>query len=88
MDHWIGIVTRFAAAVGVKRNLQLNKMAGAGKGKKKAMTAKDRKMKYLANLKNDPAKKLAFREEQSSSYKAQKEYVRRRENRIEEERCY
>ena len=36
-------------------------MAGAGKGKKKAMTAKERKMKYMASLKNDPAKKLAFK---------------------------
>ena len=37
-------------------------MTGTGRKKKKAMTAKERMMKYLAKMENDPAKKLAFKE--------------------------
>ena len=55
-------------------------MARAGKGKKKAMTAKERKMKYLANLKNDPAKQLAFKEKNKAAV------TNHRRNMSEEER--
>ena len=55
-------------------------MAGAGKVKKKAMTAKERKMKYMASLKNDPAKKLAFKEKNKAAV------TKHRRNMSEEER--
>ena len=55
-------------------------MAGAGKGKRKAMTAKERKMKYMASLKNDPAKKLAFKEKNKAAV------IKHRRNMSEEER--
>ena len=55
-------------------------MAGTGKGKKKAMTAKERKMKYLASLQNDPAKKLAFKEKNKAAV------TKHRRNMSEEEK--
>ena len=44
------------------------------------MTAKERKMKYLANLKNDPTKQLAFKEKNKAAV------TKHRRNMSEEER--